>query len=106
MANAALNGVEDRLTVFAGDALGDSALRKRIGVRRYPLIFLNIVADVIIALAQDAAGWLEPGGSLVCSGIIQGREEEVRAALEGAGLRVTAHRQMENWHSYTLTGGD
>ena len=104
-ANAALNGVEDRLTVLAGDALGDFALRSRIGAWRYPLIFLNIVADVIIALAPDAARWLEPGGSLICSGIIRGREDEVKAALESAGLRVTAHRQMENWHSYTAAGG-
>ena len=104
-ANAALNGVESRLEVLAGDALSDYALRSRIGSRKYPLIFLNIVADVIIALAPDAAHWLERGGSLICSGIIDGREGEVRAALEGAGLTVTAHRQMDNWHSYTAMGG-
>ena len=104
-ANAALNAVEDRLAVYAGDALRDASLRLRIGSRKYPLIFLNIVADVIIALAPDAAKWLEPGGSLICSGIIDGREGEVRAALERAGLTVTAHRHEENWHSFTLAGG-
>ena len=103
--NAALNGVEDRLEVLAGDALSDYALRSRIGERKYPLIFLNIVADVIIALSRDAARWLEPGGSLICSGIIDGRQDEVRAALEAAGLAITAHRQVENWHSYTAKGG-
>ncbi|MBR3059389.1 MAG: 50S ribosomal protein L11 methyltransferase [Oscillospiraceae bacterium] len=103
--NAALNGTEDRLEVLAGDALSDYALRSRIGLRRYPLIFLNIVADVIIALSRDAARWLEPGGSLICSGIIDGREKEVQAALEAAGLTITAHRQEENWHSYTAKGG-
>ena len=104
-ANAALNGTEDRLEVLAGDALADPVLRERIGSRTYPLIFLNIVADVIIALSRDAARWLAPGGSLVCSGIIDGREEEVRTALEAAGLRITAHRHEENWHSFTATGG-
>ena len=103
--NAALNGVEDQLEVLAGDALSDYALRSRIGKRRYPLIFLNIVADVIIALSRDAARWLEPGGCLICSGIIDGRENEVRTALEAAGLAITAHRQMENWHSFTAKGG-
>ena len=104
-ANAALNGVEDRLAVFSGDALRDASLRLRIGARKYPLIFLNIVADVIIALAPDAAKWLETGGSLVCSGIIDGREEEVGAALTSAGLTVTAHRREENWHSFTAKRG-
>ena len=32
--NAALNGVEDRLEVLAGDALSDYALRSRIGARK------------------------------------------------------------------------
>ena len=104
--NAALNGAEDKLTVYAGDVLRDTGLRRRIEERKYPLIFLNIVADVIVALAPDAARWLEPGGSLVCSGIIDGREDEVRAALEAAGLTVTAHRHEENWHSFTATGGN
>ena len=30
---------------------------------------------------------------------------ELRAALEAAGLGITAHRQVENWHSYTAKGG-
>ena len=60
---------------------------------------------MIIALSRDAARWLEPGGSLICSGIIDGRQEEVQAALEAAGLAITAHRQVENWHSYTAKGG-
>ena len=105
LANAALNGVEKRLTVFAGDALSDAALRGRIGERKYPLIFLNIVADVIIALSRDAARWLEPGGTLICSGIIDGREDEVKAALFAAGLTVTSHRHVDNWHSYSAKGG-
>ncbi len=105
LGNAALNGVEDRLEVLAGNVLEDAPLRLRIGKETYPLIFLNIVADVIIALAPDAARWLRPGGSLICSGIIDGREEEVRAALVSAGLRITAHRHMENWHSFTAAGG-
>ena len=100
-ANAALNGTADRLEVLAGDALSDPALRARIETRKYPLIFLNIVADVIIALSRDAARWLEVGGSLICSGIIDGREEEVRSALEAAGLTIKAHRQADNWHSFT-----
>ena len=103
--NAALNGVENRLEVYAGDALGDAGLRLRIGERKYPLIFLNIVADVIIALAPDAAKWLEEGGSLICSGIIDGREAEVEAALVSAGLTVIARRQEENWHSFTARKG-
>ncbi|MCR4771420.1 MAG: 50S ribosomal protein L11 methyltransferase [Oscillospiraceae bacterium] len=101
-ANAALNGIgEDRFRVLAGDVLHDARLRGEIGGSEYDLVLANIVADVIIALCADAAAWLAPGGSFICSGIIDGRENEVLAAIEGAGLRVSARRNIDNWHSFT-----
>ena len=53
----------------------------------------NIIASVIISLAPDAAAVLVPGGSLIASGIIRQRADEVRDALEKAGL--TPWEQLE-----------
>ena len=82
-ANAALNGFyDDKFTVCAGDILADAGLRRRLGTG-YDIVLANIVADVIIPLAALAPAFLAPGGTFVCSGII----ESARAALE-AGVKV------------------
>ena len=100
--NAALSGVEaDRFRVYAGDALKDNKLRSIIGETKYDLIFANIVADVIIALANDVPKWLSPEGHFVCSGIIEGREDEVREALTKSGLRIIETCNEEDWFCFT-----
>ena len=100
-ANAALNGIgEDRLRVCAGDILSDASLRRSFG-GGYDLVLANIVADVIIPLSAYVRDFLAPSGVFICSGIIEGRQAEVGAALERSGLRVIAHRCEEEWHCYT-----
>ena len=105
MENAAMNGVENRLTVLAGDATADEALRERMGKREYGIVFLNIVADVIIRLCRDVPEWMKPDGTLIVSGVIDGRENEVQAALESAGFRVKDHRRLGDWHSFVCGMG-
>ena len=107
MENAAMNGVEDRLTVLTGDATCDEALRARMGKREYGIVFLNIVADVIIRLCRDVPDWIRPDGTLIVSGVIDGRENEVQTALEAAGFRVSSHRRLGDWHSFVcIPGGE
>jgi len=45
-------------------------------------------------------GFLRPGGVFLCSGVIEGRQEDVERALRGAGLEIVAHLQEEDWHSF------
>ena len=98
--NAALNGVgRERYTVRAGDILSDIGLQREMG-SGYDVIAANIVADVIIALAPAARPLLAPGGYFLCSGIIEGREAEVREALEAADFTVEEAGQSEGWHSF------
>lgn len=98
--NAALNGLGgDVFTIYAGDVLADAGLRKNLGAG-FDLVLANIVADVIIPLTGMVKEFLMPGGVFVCSGVIQGRQEEVRAALERAGLSVTGHSREEGWHCF------
>ena len=101
MANAALNGIgADRLTACAGDVIADASLRRGFGTG-YDLVLANIVSDVIIPLAPHVPGFLAPGGVFITSGIIEGRQDEVRAAIERAGLRVVDHHCEEEWHQFT-----
>ena len=90
------------VSVCAGDILADAGLRRHLGTG-YDLVLANIVSDVIIPLAAHAPAFLAPGGTFICSGIIDGREDEVRAAIERAGFTVTAHDSLEEWHCFTAT---
>ncbi|NMA37123.1 MAG: 50S ribosomal protein L11 methyltransferase [Papillibacter sp.] len=102
LSNAALNGLgEDRFKVEAGNVLSDLNLREKIGSKSYDIIFANIVADVVIALCPDAAAWLKEDGLFICSGIIDGREEEAEKAIMAAGMRIIKHSHIDNWHGYT-----
>lgn len=101
MANAALNSIgADRLRVCAGDVISDAALRKSFG-GGYKLVLANIVSDVIIPLSRHVRDFLAADGVFICSGIIEGRQDEIRAALEANGLKVIAHNSEEEWHCYS-----
>ena len=99
--NAALNGIyTDRFKVYAGDVLSDEGLRKFLG-EGYDIVTANIVSDVIIPLAGFVRRFMKEGGELVVSGIIEGRQDEVTAAIEEAGFTITGSYCQEEWHCYT-----
>lgn len=100
MENAALNGIGgDKMQVYAGDIIGDAKLRKLLG-SGYDVVLANIVSDVIIPLAPFVRGFMAPSGVFITSGIIDGREDEVAAALRAAGLEIIAHHHEEEWHCF------
>ena len=100
MENAALNGIGgDKMQVYAGDIIGDAKLRKLLG-SGYDVVLANIVSDVIIPLAPFVRGFMAPGGVFITSGIIDGREDEVAAALRAAGLEIIAHHHEQEWHCF------
>ena len=83
----------------AGDILSDRSLRRSLG-GGFALVLANIVSDVIIPLSAFAGDFLAPDGVFVCSGIIEGREDEVAAALRANGFSVDEHRCEEEWHCF------
>ncbi len=98
--NAALNGIgSDRFKVYAGDILSDASLRRILG-SGYDAVLANIVSDVIIPLSALVRQFMKPGAVFITSGIIDGRQDEVRAALEGNGFEVIEHRNEEEWHCF------
>ncbi len=100
--NAALCGVAERFEVRCGDVLSDSEFALSLG-DNYDMICANIVADVLIAMAGLFYQKLKEGGTLVVSGIIDTRADEVRAALEAAGLSHIETREENGWFALTFT---
>jgi len=99
--NAELNGVgKDVYTVRAGDILKDKRLQEEIG-GGYDVVLANIVADVIIALAPKVKDLLAPGGTFICSGIIDDRAVEVSGQLLQAGLRIMESKSADGWFAFT-----
>jgi ribosomal protein L11 methyltransferase len=66
-------------------------------VQHFDLIAANIIARVLAALATDIAGALNPGGTLIASGIIADREPEVAEAFAASGLAPLERRQEGDW---------
>ena len=88
--NAALNGIgADRFRVYAGDILADSGMRAALGTN-FDIVLANIVADVILPLAPLSREFLAPGGTFVTSGIIEGRQDEIEAALDEVNVERLA----------------
>jgi ribosomal protein L11 methyltransferase len=70
----------------------------------FDLVLANLVASLLVELADDLARVVRPGdgssgsgGRLLASGIFVDREPEVRRALAAAGLRVIAREQETDW---------
>lgn len=100
MSNASLNGIfADRLRVYAGDIISDASLRRSLG-GGYDIVLANIVSDVIIPLAPFVRDFAASDGTFICSGIIDGRENEVRSALAASGLNIVSHLHEDEWHCF------
>lgn len=104
--NAALNGIgPDRLSVYAGDVLHDKKLAARLGPGENRVVLANIVADVIIPLSAKAGEFMAADGVFLTSGVIDGRQEEVKAALEQNGFVVARHLERNGWHAFQAVRG-
>lgn len=87
--NAAANHVE----IHVGEQLPDG---------QFDVVVANILADVIIGMADDLAARLAPSGTLIVSGIIDIRETDVAAALETRGLTQKEVRREGEWVAIIL----
>jgi ribosomal protein L11 methyltransferase len=96
LANAAANGFGDRLTARVG------SLPVIPRADPYPLVLANLVASVLVELAEPLAARTAPDGRLVASGIIEGRGEEVIDTLQGAGFALQERLDDGEWVSLLM----
>jgi ribosomal protein L11 methyltransferase len=90
LANARANDVADRFVVRRGPL-------PEVAEVRFPLVLANLVAAVLIELAPRLAAHTAPGGTLIASGIIESRSDEVEAALTVAGYEVVDWITEGDW---------
>lgn len=103
MENAVKNniGAEQYKTYF-GNILSDDALANEID-GKYDMITANIVADVLIAMKDFFVRYLKKGGTLIISGIIEERMDEVLTAVEGVGFIRKQVSKKEGWAAAEYT---
>lgn len=117
-ANAAANGVADRLEVVAvvagrsdadptvlarSDRVGAIPLRQDGSVDgRFDVVVANIGARALVDLAPALRAHLAPGGTLVLSGLLDPPPAEVAAAF--APLEVAEVRRLDGWVALLLVG--
>ena len=98
--NAAYNGFgAPEFAALTGNVTEDTALMEKLRQQSYDLVLVNIVADVIIGLAPVLPAFLTESSILLCSGILDVRLEDVKAALEKAGLEILEIKAKEDWRS-------
>lgn len=97
--NAEINGISDKTEFIVGD-LADKVSGK------YDVICANIVADVIIRLLPDAKAFMKDNTSLIISGIIDIRKDDVLSAVAENGFTVTEESYRDNWCAFTLVKGE
>ena len=98
--NSDMNGVpREKYHVIAGNVVTDQEVRDFISRNKYEVVAANIVADVIIGLAPKAREYMKEGGVFITSCIIDGRQDEVCAALEENGFTVESMDRRKDWWS-------
>lgn len=92
----------DSFCVLQGNIIDDQAVRDQAGYECYDIVVANILADVIILLQKEIPVHLKKGGIFITSGIINMKEEAVKAALaENEALEVIETTYQGEWVSIT-----
>ena len=88
-------------TFYVGNLIDDEELQQKVGTEEYDIVVANILADVIIPMAPVIPARLKKGGYFITSGIIDFKENEVKATIEKAGLEVVEINHQGEWVNIT-----
>lgn len=105
--NLEANGIgSEYFQIMQGNIIDDKAVQDTVGYEKYDVAVANILADVIILLQKEIPAHLKKGGIFITSGIINIKEDAVRAAFaaneafevvevtyQGEWLSVTARKR-------------
>lgn len=88
-------------TFYVGNLIDDEKLQEKVGTEEYEIVVANILADVIIPMAPVIPAHLKKGGYFITSGIIDFRENDVKGAIEKAGLEIVEINHQGEWVNIT-----
>ncbi len=89
--NARQNNIANRVRVIAGDGA------RYIAGKQFDLVFANILMRPLIKLAPKLVRAVEPGGTLILSGLLRTQAPLVREAYASRGLVLEKHIPREAW---------
>lgn len=104
--NMKRNGVREASYQFiCGDILTDRETEEKVREQKYDMIVANIVSDVIIAQSKIYNSLIKQTGTLIVSGVIDTRKEEVKKALENSGFCEVKTLETKGWVAMVLKKG-
>ncbi|MGH6989978.1 MAG: 50S ribosomal protein L11 methyltransferase [Stellaceae bacterium] len=99
--NAHRNGVANLVRVEEAASYRHAEIRRR---APFDLVFANILARPLVAMAPSLRHMLAPGGIAVLSGLLARQEATVLAAHRAQGLYLHRRFALEGWHTLAVTG--
>ncbi len=79
--NARHNQTDGHYQVYHGNVLEDEALREKLGTEN-DIVVANILAEVIVMLADTVDRYMKKGAVFISSGILYTKEQEVTEAIQ------------------------
>lgn len=83
----------DSITFLLADGVDHSMLKPG----GFDLVFANILAGPLIAMAAGISALLAPSGQLILAGLLHEQAEAVASAYLGQGLKIIRSRQLGDW---------
>ena len=73
--NMEMNGIDPaKFEMMIGNIITEKEIQDRVGYGKYDIVAANILAEVLVPLMPVVAKCLKPGGTVITSGIINGKE--------------------------------
>lgn len=96
--NARMNGLQNLVAARFADGWRHRMLRGR----RFDLVFANILARPLCAMARELAAHLAPGGTAILAGLLDVQAAMVLAAHRRQGLRLERRIAVGRWCTLVL----
>lgn len=95
--NAEKNRIPKEIySAYCGNIIEDENLVRQLGCG-YQVVCANIVADVLIAMSKRFRPFIADNGTLIISGIIDSRKDEVLDTIKAAGFELIEVSEKEDW---------
>jgi ribosomal protein L11 methyltransferase len=88
--NVELNGLCEKIRIDYGDLSKGTDFKA-------DLIAANLMADLVVLLAEGIQKNLPPGGLFISSGILIEKQQEVKAGIKNAGFEIVDIMEEEEW---------
>jgi ribosomal protein L11 methyltransferase len=100
--NAEKNGIGDEFMIGQGSVT--EVLDGKFPYKQAPLVVANILVPILIRLFDDGlANLVEPGGTVILSGILQEQEQKVLETGQAKGLVCSGRKQMGDWVALAMS---